>query len=245
MSQEQSYGERVRQFRENQQGERPNYEAVGNLGKNFQLNCNLNEHDDQPTLEEFDVSEENLISAALEAKQRGNDFYRAGDFSNALEEYTSGINVLDNSDVVSSVEMKENAAVLYCNAAACYIALEDYKEVERCCTKAIELKAKYEKAYLRRVKAFEKLEKYAEAVEDLKTLVQLEGDSKMRRQYQTQLAEMEKLNKAYLEKQKEEVMGKLKDLGNTLLGKFGMSLNDFQTVQDPNTGSYSIQMKKK
>ncbi len=39
--------------------------------------------------------------------------------------------------------------------------------------------------------------------------------------------------------------GKLKDLGNTILGKFGMSTNDFECVKDPNTGSFSIGMKKK
>ena len=42
------------------------------------------------------------------------------------------------------------------------------------------------------------------------------------------------------EKQKEEVLGKLKDLGNSLLGKFGMSLDNFKATKDPNTGSYSI-----
>jgi len=35
-------------------------------------------------------------------------------------------------------------------------------------------------------------------------------------------------------------MAKLKDLGNSLLGNFGLSLDNFSTVQDPKTGSYSI-----
>lgn len=38
--------------------------------------------------------------------------------------------------------------------------------------------------------------------------------------------------------------GKLKDLGNTVLGKFGMSLDNFKADKDPNTGSYSINFKQ-
>ena len=37
---------------------------------------------------------------------------------------------------------------------------------------------------------------------------------------------------------------KLKDLGNTVLGKFGMSLDNFKAEKDPVTGSYSIQFKQ-
>ena len=39
---------------------------------------------------------------------------------------------------------------------------------------------------------------------------------------------------------KDEAMGKLKELGNTILGNFGMSLNDFKMSQNPETGSWSI-----
>ena len=42
-----------------------------------------------------------------------------------------------------------------------------------------------------------------------------------------------------------EITGKLQDLGNTILGKFGMSTDDFECKQDPTTGSYSIDMKQK
>jgi hypothetical protein len=45
-----------------------------------------------------------------------------------------------------------------------------------------------------------------------------------------------------MEKLKTEAMGKLKDLGNTILGNFGMSLDNFKMVQDPATGSWSVSM---
>ncbi len=41
-------------------------------------------------------------------------------------------------------------------------------------------------------------------------------------------------------KLKDDAMGKLKDLGNTILGNFGMSLDDFKMTQDPATGSWNI-----
>jgi hypothetical protein len=46
------------------------------------------------------------------------------------------------------------------------------------------------------------------------------------------------------EKMKEEVLGKLKDLGNSVLGNFGMSLDNFKMDKDPNTGGYSIRFEQ-
>lgn len=38
--------------------------------------------------------------------------------------------------------------------------------------------------------------------------------------------------------------GKLKELGNTVLGNFGMSLDNFKAEKDPSTGSYSISFQQ-
>jgi hypothetical protein len=38
--------------------------------------------------------------------------------------------------------------------------------------------------------------------------------------------------------------GKLKELGNSLLGTFGMSLDNFKAVKDPSSGSYSISFQQ-
>ena len=39
-------------------------------------------------------------------------------------------------------------------------------------------------------------------------------------------------------------MGKLKDLGNSILGNFGMSLDNFKAEKDPTTGSYNISFQR-
>ena len=53
------------------------------------------------------------------------------------------------------------------------------------------------------------------------------------------IPELEKLQKEKFEKMKEEVMGGMKKLGNSVLGYFGMSIDNFKMQQNPD-GTYNI-----
>ena len=97
--------------------------------------------------------------------------------------------------------------------------------------------AVYVKALFRRAQAFEKLDKLTSALDDFNAVCELDASNRDARRKAAALAPRAK---AQQEKEKEEMLGKLKDLGNSFLGKFGMSLDNFNAVQDPKTGSYSI-----
>uniref|UniRef100_A0A8C2LQM5 Tetratricopeptide repeat protein 1 n=1 Tax=Cricetulus griseus TaxID=10029 RepID=A0A8C2LQM5_CRIGR len=78
------------------------------------------------------------------------------------------------------------------------------------CSKAIQLNPSYIHAILRRAELYEKTDKLDEQIEE------------------------------HNERLKEEMLGKLKDLGNLVLLPFGRSTENFQIKQDSSTGSYSI-----
>ena len=53
------------------------------------------------------------------------------------------------------------------------------------------------------------------------------------------IPELERLQKEKMEKMKDEVVGNLKTLGNSMLGYFGMSVDNFKMQQNPD-GTYNI-----
>jgi hypothetical protein len=93
------------------------------------------------------------------------------------------------------------------------------------------------KSYIRRMTAYEKTEQTELALKDAKKALELQPSN---REISAHVKRLEKIEAVRMEKMKEETMGKLKELGNSILGNFGMSLDNFKAVKDPNTGSYSI-----
>lgn len=128
-------------------------------------------------------------------------------------------------------------AILFSNRAAARLHLDQKEQAISDCTRAINLNPDYLRALLRRAELYEKTDKLEEALEDYKKILERDPGHNNARQACMRLPQqIQERN----EKLKEEMMTKLKELGNMVLRPFGLSTNNFQVNQDPNTGSYSI-----
>lgn len=195
---------------------------------------NVNENYEDALTEE--EQRQRALSQANASKLEGNELYAAGKYEEALSCYSSALEF--SSDHESSNEIR---AMCYSNSAMCHLQLKQYEEAVEQSTKALELNPTYVKAFLRRAQGQEKLDHLEEALADLKKVVELSPENQQARE---SVFRLEPIVAERREKMKEEMLGKLKDLGNSVLGRFGMNLDNFKAVQDPNTGSYSISFQR-
>jgi len=172
---------------------------------------------------------------AKQLRLEGNEYFKAGRFYDAREAYSEALHVSPPGDAAS------DRAVLHCNRAACLQKLGRWDDAVKDCSEAVELDPTYVKAFARRSTAYEELKRWHDALEDLKKAIELEPE--LRGKESRRLAVLEKRAQEQFEKDKDEMLSKLKDLGNTVLGKFGMSTDNFKMEQDPDTGSYSIKFQ--
>mmetsp|Transcript_5266 Transcript_5266/g.13253 ORF Transcript_5266/g.13253 Transcript_5266/m.13253 type:complete len:257 (-) Transcript_5266:127-897(-) len=201
--------------------------------KDFSVNFEKkNEGEDKEEEKEAIPATQDQIDAANKLKEAGNALYLAGSFEEGVAKYTEGIELLPPGTPV--------AAFLYANRAACHMQTKNYSAVVSDCSAALKIDPKYAKALARRAAANEALDRLDSALEDYKTLVSIEGAGSI---HATAVARLTPIVQQRHEQMKDEALGKLKDLGNSLLSSFGMSLDSFQMKQDPTTGSYSISMK--
>ena len=95
--------------------------------------------------------------------------------------------------------------------------------------------------FFRRANLYEEADKLDESMEDFKKILELDPTNSEANQAQIRLPPQ--INERN-EKMKTEMLGKLKDLGNMILNRFGLSTDNFQMQQDPNTGSYSVNFQQ-
>ncbi|KAF8921094.1 hypothetical protein CPB85DRAFT_1269302 [Mucidula mucida] len=134
-------------------------------------------------------------------------------------------------------------AILNANIGACYVKLGEHAHAVEACTEALRDDPNYIKALQRRAASNEVLDTWTSltsAQEDYNTLLKLFPENS------TQCTEVQRNHKklqprveAAQKKETAEMLGKLKGLGNSILGNFGLSTDNFQFT--PNgQGGYSM-----
>lgn len=167
---------------------------------------------------------------STQLKEEGNEQFKKGDYIEAESSYTQALQMCPSC-------FQKDRSVLFSNRAAARMK-QDKKELAISdCSKAIQLNPSYIRAILRRAELYEKTDKLDEALEDYKSILEKDPSVHQAREACMRLPkQIEERN----ERLKEEMLGKLKDLGNLVLRPFGLSTENFQIKQDSSTGSYSI-----
>lgn len=163
-------------------------------------------------------------------KEEGNEHFKKGDYIGAEDIYSQAL-------LKCPALYQKERAILYSNRAAARLKQDKTEPALTDCTKAIELNPDYIRALLRRAELYEKTDKLDEALADYKSVLEKDLSCRQAKEACMRLPrQIEERN----ERLKEEMISKLKDLGNLVLKPFGLSTANFQVNQDSNTGSYSI-----
>ncbi|KAF2901757.1 hypothetical protein ILUMI_04435 [Ignelater luminosus] len=200
---------------------------------------NLNDFIDEEQLKQINETltpeeKQERKSKALELKSQGNSAHKSGNYLESIENYTEALRLCPLEDL-------SDRSILYCNRAASKLSLDYKKTAIEDCSKAIELNPSYVRAYLRRAKLYEETDKLDESLEDYKKVLEFDPGNPDALKATTRLPP---LITERNEKLKTEMFGKLKDIGNMFLKPFGLSTDNFQLNQDPNSGGYSINFKQ-
>ncbi len=99
------------------------------------------------------------ITKAGAEKEKGNTYFRNHDYDNSIQCYTAAIEYCPLEK-----EYEEQLATFYGNRAAAYAAEDEFDLTIEDCNTALELKPDYVKVILRRMQAYEKIEKYEDAL---------------------------------------------------------------------------------
>ncbi|KAF9036420.1 TPR-like protein [Hymenopellis radicata] len=134
----------------------------------------------------------------------------------------------------SDAACSQARAILNANIGACYVKLAggEHAHAVEACTEALRDDPNYIKALQRRAASNEVLDTWTSltsAQEDYNTLLKLSPEnSTQRSEIKRNLNKLQPRVEAAQKKETTEMLGKLKGLGNSILGNFGLSTDNFQ-----------------
>ncbi|XP_071652808.1 protein unc-45 homolog B-like [Temnothorax longispinosus] len=120
------------------------------------------------------------VMTAQEWKEKGNEEFSKGNWSNAISHYTNGLKLIKEDNAEKGVYYKNRAAV--------YLKLHDYEKVVEDCDSA--LKKCCNKALYRRCQALEALERFEEAYRDAEIIISSDPNNKVIQPVATRLFEI-------------------------------------------------------
>lgn len=97
-------------------------------------------------------------------KLKGNDAFKVAAFDKAIGFYTQALETMSDTTCALAISC-------YNNRAACYQQMSDYSSVIGDCTQVLQIESTNQKALLRRGLAYEGLEKYRLALQDIRFLL--------------------------------------------------------------------------
>ncbi|SJX65016.1 uncharacterized protein SRS1_15843 [Sporisorium reilianum f. sp. reilianum] len=134
-------------------------------------------------------------------------------------------------------------SVIYANIAATHLRLEQYRDAVKASNQSLLDHPNYVKALYRRAQANEHIGGWSglsSALKDNKLLLTLPDlPPSTRAEVAASIKRLEPQAQQAAEKEKDEMIQKLKGLGDSILGNFGLSTNNFKFTQQPG-GGYSM-----
>eukprot|EP00094_Tigriopus_californicus_P010583 TCALIF_10210-PA protein Name:"Similar to Ttc1 Tetratricopeptide repeat protein 1 (Mus musculus)" AED:0.09 eAED:0.09 QI:190/0.8/0.83/1/1/1/6/91/274 len=158
--------------------------------------------------------------------------------SPAQRENVEAVTIYSEALALCPLCFTDDRAVLLANRAAAQFKQGDLAATIQDCSESLELKPDYLKALVRRAQAYEDHDKPHEALKDFEKVLTLDPKhAQANVAARVRLPEKVKIKDEQL---KAEMMTNLKKLGNMVLNPFGLSTENFQFVQDPESGNYSV-----
>ena len=195
-------------------------------------NDNSSSDEENPKTVLTEEEKKDIEEKIINERKNAGVLYKNGEYIQALNTY----NLLLKD--AKKAELKEQCCILNCNKGICFNKLNEYDKALESFKDALKYNKDYSKALCNKMLLLNKKEEYLEAYEDFKRLKTL--DYNLWENYRNLEGELSYKAEIQKKKMTDEMLGKLKDMGNSILGKFGLSLNNFQMT--PNgQGGYSIQ----